>query len=236
MANDTASKEFVDFYEFLMVSPDADKPMIEWAVRLLATRYGKKNGEFVDEAKYNLVRVAFRTLSDPAKRAQYDTLRAKQLGEESTTSAPDPEPAAELEPEHVRALPEGARRSPDDVRITGEATAEDALLQQRVRQGIISSLYDIMVTRPRHPELSRAEIAQFAGITNDEMEFALWYLRESELLRTTAEGLYTLTAKGVEWAEGGALPHLSPSALQEPSKQPPASEGAPPPSVPQQVV
>jgi len=219
MSPDASSTNFIDFYEFLMVSPDADKPMIEWAVRLLATRFGKKNGEYVDEAKYNLVRLAYRTLSDPAKRAAFDALRAERIGSgdapaqsgaNGSAANGAPEPPGEAPPEPKR--DPNAELTLDQIRIPTQASAEDVRIQRRLRQGSIAALYDILITRPRNPELGRAEIARATGVHSDDLEGPLWFLRETELLRTTTAGLYTLTAKGVEWAEAGGVAHLNPDA------------------------
>lgn len=241
MSQDASSTNFIDFYEFLMVSPDADKPMIEWAVRLLATRFGKKNGEYVDEAKYNLVRLAYRTLSDPAKRAAFDALRAERIGSGDAPSQPAangaPEPPTEAPPEPKR--DPNAELTLDQIRIPTQASAQDVRIQRRLRQGSIAALYDILITRPRNPELGRAEIARATGVHSDDLEGPLWFLRETELLRTTTAGLYTLTAKGVEWAEAGGVAHLNPDAddAHEDADQA-ADAGAPalaPAAAPQQV-
>lgn len=224
MSQDNPTSNFIDFYEFLMVSPDADKPMIEWAVRLLATRFGKKNGEYVDEAKYNLVRLAFRTLSDPGKRAAFDKLRAQREAAGGTQGPKGKAAKSEAEDESAPPTDPGMaalRRTPDEIKIPNRSTAEDTRTQKRLRQGIVAALYDILVHRPRNPELGRAEIARVTGVLNDDLEFPVWYLREKDILRTTPAGLYTLTAKGVEWAENGGVEHLqieTPAAKAAPTE------------------
>jgi|GEM_PF-2145468 len=247
MSQDHSNSTFIDFYEFLMVSSDADKPMIEWAVRLLATRFGKKNGEYVDEAKYNLVRQAFRTLSDPSKRAAYDAARLERLGQQKEDGDEDASQNSEgSEPEASASAPaedlaDGVRRTAEQIKVPAVATAEDKAAQQKLRQGIVAALYDILVVRPRNPELGRAEIARQTGVVNDELEFAVWYLRETEILRTTPAGLYTLTAKGVEWAESGGVAHLKPGVSAPPipsqtvQKTPAKTESAPAPKTTQKA-
>ena len=204
--------EFIDYYDLLMVSPQADRAMIEWAVRLLAARYGKKNGRHVDEERYNEVREAYRTLVDPQKREAYDKLRAQKLGAggpSAANGAPTPAAAAQLPPLAVKLEP-GARRKAEDIRVVLTATVDDVIVERRKRKGVMSALYDIMVRRPRNPELGRAEIARSAGVSNDELEATLWYLREREILRTTNQGLYSITASGIDWVESGGLEHLCP--------------------------
>ena len=213
-----ATDQFVDYYEFLMVSPTADRAMIEWAVRLMLTRYGKKTGEDADPAKYELVKEAYRTLADPKRRELYDALRRDH--------------AEPIEPHETFEAPPGAiatLRTKDNnvtvesIRVEQTATAADVELQIRLRQGVMSALYDIVVTRPRNPELGRAEIARAMEARIDEIEFTIWFLREKELLRTTNQGLYGITAKGVDWVEGGGVPHLTPSAREDGGAKPKAA-------------
>lgn len=69
---------FIDYYEFLMISPTADRQMVEWAARLMLARYDPQKSKTPDEKKCELVKEAFRTLADPKKRAAYDSELAKQ--------------------------------------------------------------------------------------------------------------------------------------------------------------
>jgi len=226
-----SSDQFVDYYEFLMVSPTADRAMIEWAVRLMLTRYGKKNGEHADSAKYELVKEAYRTLADPKRRELYDGLRNDQLGPEPQgPAAQGPEPAAQA---MVAVQPKDRRVTVESIRIEQTATLADVRLQKKMREGVMSALYDIVVTRPRNPELGRAEIARAMGARIDEIEFTIWFLRENGLLRTTNQGLYGITAKGVEWVENGGVAHLTEHAQESPGPRPASSEtnGAPRPAL-----
>ena len=203
-----AADQFVDYYEFLMVNPTADRAMIEWAVRLMLTRYGKKSGEHTDPAKYELVKEAYRTLADPKRRELYDALRRDQTAPpapEFRDESPAP-PANMLTPVRVK----DKTATVDVVQVEHSVTRADVELQIQLRQGVMSSLYEIVITRPRNPELGRAEIARAAGVRIDEIEFTIWFLREKGLLKTTNQGLYAITAKGVEWVESGGVPHLTP--------------------------
>lgn len=223
------SEQFVDYYEFLMVSPTADRAMIEWAVRLMLTRYGKKNGEHADPAKYELVKEAYRTLADPKRRELYDSLRRDQAGPEAPVE-PFEMPGNAVVPHK----PKDQRITIESVKVEQTATVADVRLQKRLRQGVMSSLYDIVVTRPRNPELGRAEIARAMGARIDEVEFTIWFLREMGLLKTTNQGLYAITAEGVEWVENGGVPHLTEKPKDSsPDPRPASSEtnGAPRPAL-----
>ena len=63
---------FIDCYEILQVSPNADKETIERVYRLLARRYHPDNGRTGDAVKFDTLTKAYRVLSDPEKRAGYD--------------------------------------------------------------------------------------------------------------------------------------------------------------------
>ena len=188
-------EEFVDYYEFLMIAPSADREMVEWAVRLMLTRYGPKAPGGGDAEKYQLVKLAYRTLGDPGRRAVYDEQRAERV---AAPAAP-----AEAVPEDE---PESAAL--DAIRTSFEATAEDVRASQKLRTAIIGALYDIAAKRPRNPELGRAEIARAVGVRSDQLEFPLWFLREKGLIQVTASSGYNISVDGAEWAESGGLPHL----------------------------
>ena len=64
--------QFVDFYEDLQISPNADQETIERVSRLLAKRYHPDNSDTGSDEKFNIITKAFKVLSDPEKRAAYD--------------------------------------------------------------------------------------------------------------------------------------------------------------------
>jgi curved DNA-binding protein CbpA len=63
---------FVDYYEILQLSPNADQETIERVHRLLAKKYHPDNLTGGDLEKFMGITEAFRVLSDPIKRADYD--------------------------------------------------------------------------------------------------------------------------------------------------------------------
>jgi len=173
--------------------------MIEWAVRLMLTRYGQKGGKTADPERCEQVRQAYQTLVTPEERESYDKLHAAQTSSLTpvNTSKPRSKPGREA-----------ATLDPDTIRLEPLATARDVEVNKALRMAALSTLYDVLVTRPRNPEADRVEIARAIGVTSDDLEVALWYLRESGFMMTTHQGAYSITAKGVEWAEAGGIPHL----------------------------
>jgi curved DNA-binding protein CbpA len=63
---------FVDYYEDLQVSPNADMETIERIYRLFAKRYHPDNLDTGNVEKFNIITQAYRLLSDPETRAAYD--------------------------------------------------------------------------------------------------------------------------------------------------------------------
>ncbi len=83
----------VNYYDFLMISPNADLKMLEAAVRVMLARYNPKNPETGDEHSFELVKRAYLTLSDPHHRATYD----KQLSEQGQNGPGDVSDAISLD-------------------------------------------------------------------------------------------------------------------------------------------
>lgn len=63
---------YIDFYEVLQISPTAELETIRRVYRLLALRYHPDNKESGNAGEFEAVFKAYRTLSDPEKRAAYD--------------------------------------------------------------------------------------------------------------------------------------------------------------------
>lgn len=199
-----SATEFVDYYDFLMVSPQADKAMLEWAVRLMLTRYGPKTPETADEAKYETTKAAYRVLIDPLKREEYDKLWLMRNGQ--------PGPAEPVKRERRATTSRPGQPPFDKICVELEATEEDVRLQVRMRQAVLSALYDVLITNPRNIELGRAEVAKTIHCRIDDLEFPIWFLRECGLIKTSNAGDYSITADGVKWVESGGVPHLAPKS------------------------
>ena len=75
-------KHFVDYYEILQVSPNADTETIERVYRLLAKRFHPDNRNTGDADRFDLVTRAYRVLSNPEKRAAYDANYENGWGEQ----------------------------------------------------------------------------------------------------------------------------------------------------------
>jgi curved DNA-binding protein len=63
---------FIDYYELLQVSSNADSETIERVYRSLAKRYHPDNKKTGNDEKFRALVQAYRLLSDPEQRAAYD--------------------------------------------------------------------------------------------------------------------------------------------------------------------
>jgi hypothetical protein len=72
-SSDTEESEpFVDYYELLQISPNAEQETIHRVFRIMAARFHPDNSETGDSEKFLLLTKAYETLSDPARRVSYD--------------------------------------------------------------------------------------------------------------------------------------------------------------------
>jgi len=72
-------EHFVDYYELMQISQNAEIETIQRVYRMLAARYHPDNPESGDAEKFLLLNEAYRILSDHEQRAAYDvTFRSRQ--------------------------------------------------------------------------------------------------------------------------------------------------------------
>lgn len=169
---------FIDYYEFLMISPTADRQMVEWAARLMLARYDPQKSKTPDEKKCELVKEAFRTLADPKKRAAYDSELTKQ------------KPTVTID-------------------VKAEITLQDVIEANRLRRAIMLVLYQAVLRKTRDPDVGRTDLARQVGVTAQDLEFGLWFLREKDWITATQAGSYAITVTGAEWVEAGGVPELA---------------------------
>jgi curved DNA-binding protein CbpA len=63
----------IDYYELLQISPRADSDTIHRVYRYLASRFHPDNQRSGNAETFRLLTAAYDILSDPARRAEYDT-------------------------------------------------------------------------------------------------------------------------------------------------------------------
>ncbi|MGB9611890.1 MAG: DnaJ domain-containing protein [Bryobacteraceae bacterium] len=63
---------FIDYYELLQISPNAEQETITRVYRILAARFHPDNPHTGDAEKFQLLNKAYQVLGDPKRRAEYD--------------------------------------------------------------------------------------------------------------------------------------------------------------------
>jgi len=167
MINET----FIDYYEDLQVSQNADTETIGRVYRLLARKWHPDNALTGDSVKFNIINAAYGVLSHPEKRAAYDAgyenRKNKQLGVLS----------AEFQPS----------RSSD--------------LDTDIRFGILSVLYGARRQDAEKPDIGLWRLEQLLGWPEKELGFHIWYLKEKDWIYRSDTGGYAITVKGAEVIE-----------------------------------
>jgi curved DNA-binding protein len=74
----SSQDSFIDFYEVLEISPNAQPDTVARVYRLLAQRYHPDNKETGDAERFTLILQAYKVLSDPELRAQFDVHHQQQ--------------------------------------------------------------------------------------------------------------------------------------------------------------
>jgi hypothetical protein len=68
----------IDYYDVLQLSPKAELETIRRVYRIMAARYHPDNPESGDQEKFLLLSDAYKVLSDPEHRSQYDAMRGEE--------------------------------------------------------------------------------------------------------------------------------------------------------------
>ncbi len=69
------AEAFVDYYELMQISPNAEPETIHRVFRIMASRYHPDNAQTGDNEKFLLLTTGYAVLSDPARRAAYDDVQ-----------------------------------------------------------------------------------------------------------------------------------------------------------------
>lgn len=166
---------FADYYEDLQVSPHADQETIERVYRMLAKRYHPDNGCSGCGEKFDVVTKAYRVLSDPVKRAAYDT---------------------RYEPINYRRWKLLSAATP-----VSNGNGKD----QEIRNAVLSVLYIERRNNPVNASVGLWQLEKLLGWPEKTLEFHTWYLKEKGWIHRTDSGGYAITVSGVDVLEESGL-------------------------------
>jgi curved DNA-binding protein len=162
---------FVDYYEVLQVSPNAEMETIHRVFKILAARYHPDNPQTGDKEQFLLLAQAYEALSDPERRAAYDsTYRLKNVE--------GPMPVFEAKEFFLGVEAEANRRL-----------------------GILSLLYQRRRLQPDHPGLSLLEFEKMMLFPRELLSFTVWFLKDKKYIEMLHNSDYAITSTGVEFLE-----------------------------------
>jgi curved DNA-binding protein CbpA len=163
--------EIPDYYELLEVSPQATDETIHRVYRYMAARYHPDNLGMGNLEKFTQLTSAYKVLSDPNRRSEYDAQRATR---QPTIRNP--------------------MSSTVDFMDQGEGD-----LNRRL--AVLAILYYRRRIYPNSPEVSLAEIEQRMGFPRDYLDFTTWYLAKKRYITRADNSDFTLTVDGVDFIE-----------------------------------
>jgi curved DNA-binding protein CbpA len=176
---------FVDYYEVLQISPNADQETVHRVYRLQAQRFHPDNKETGDAAAFRLISDAYQALSDPQKRTDYDV-------------------------QHRNSRYQSKREQFEQ--STSTSTLAD---EHRKRHEILTILYRNRIAHPDQPAMGLRDLLDLLGMPREQLEFSLWYLKEGGYLLRTDSARHSITLKGVELIETLATHRNQPLTIDD---------------------
>ncbi len=163
--------EIPDYYELLEVSPQATEETIHRVYRYMAARYHPDNLGMGNLEKFTEVTSAYKVLSEPNRRSEYDAQRATR---------------------------QPTIRNPMSSTVDFMDQVEGDLNR---RLAVLAILYYRRRIYPNSPEVSLAEIEQRMGFPRDYLDFTTWYLAKKRYITRADNSDFTLTVEGVDFIE-----------------------------------
>jgi len=182
---------FVNHYEILGVSLNADSDVIEHKFRHLARRYHPDNQATGDRARFESILVAHDTLKDAVKRARYHSDFQHHLG----ACPPLGEAAGDsAKADESQAASENEASGDDEAAGDGFGIERDVDIQNR----LLTMLYLRRRTNIQNPGVGDAELEVLSGCPENQLDFHLWYLKEKGWIARGDDGLIAITVEGVD--------------------------------------
>jgi curved DNA-binding protein CbpA len=169
---------YVDYYELLQVSPNAEPETIQRVYRLLAQRWHPDNQRTGDANRFRAFHEAYLVLSDPVKRAQYDIAHHEQ------------------------------RQRRWRVVSTEERADNDFEMEQVVRLTVLEVLYGHRRTEPDKPGIFILDLEALTGRPREHLQFTTWYLLQKHYIQRSDGSHLTITAEGIDYLEANHQANL----------------------------
>jgi curved DNA-binding protein CbpA len=179
---------WVDYYEILQVSTNAEPETINRVYRMLAQRFHPDNRETGDEKRFREILDAYTVLNDPEERARYDVAHQKH------------------------------REARWRLVSTGARAENDFEMEQVVRLTMLEALYTKRRLEPDDPGIFWLDLEKLMGRPREHLEFTLWFLLQKKFVERGDNSRLLLTAEGAEYLEENYRATLQRKRLQAPSE------------------
>jgi curved DNA-binding protein CbpA len=163
--------EIPDYYELLEISPQATQETIHRVYRYMAARYHPDIAGTGNLEKFTQLTSAYRVLSDPNRKSQYDAQRATR---------------------------QPTIQNPMSITVDFMDQVEG---DRNRRLAVLAILYYRRRMYPNSPEVSLTEIEQRMGFPRDYLDFTTWYLARKRYITRADNSDFTLTIEGVDFIE-----------------------------------
>lgn len=171
-----SNPEFIDYYELLEISANAQLETIQRVYKLMALRFHPDNQATGDTDRFLLLNKAYEVLTDARRRAEYDSVRESH----KSAKVESEEPAKPFNANDFETGVEG---------------------ESRRRLRILCFLYSRRRNDPDNPGVTAWTMRETMGATHRDLMFALWYLKEHQFVRQTDRDEYMITGHGVDFVE-----------------------------------
>ena len=190
-----STTEFVDYFEVLQLSPNAELGEVEAAFQSLARPFedSKKAGN--PEAFQKLF-TAYRVLGDRELRAAYEADYRTQKSPAEVSPKQERPPSWQTS---GQGSPQDSNR-PRQRSGTNEGQSIVAALKkdaQDVRLCMLDALYKKRINDFDHPGMTILEIERSSGYPRDRLHVAAWYLREKRFIQPD-NSRYAITVEGMD--------------------------------------
>ncbi|CAN5752809.1 J domain-containing protein [soil metagenome] len=98
-----------------------------------------------------------------------------------------------------------------------ESALSDIIADRKVRAAILALLYTARRNDANNPGIGVMDLERILGCAEEHIRFHLWYLREKGSIQRQDNGMWAITAAGVDEVLGEGGPVRKPVAMLKPS-------------------
>ncbi len=164
--------KFQDHYSIFGVEPKASTDEIYAAYSKQIELYHPERGREPNKEKFEAANLAWEVLSDPEGRKAFDGVRG------------------------------GGHEDDAEVSFTGMSFFANMRFDIDRRNTILVVLYDHKRQKPRTPAITRRQLDMLIQMTEEDVQLAVWYLKDRGLMVVDDRSKMQITAAGMDYLQG----------------------------------